>query len=215
MGAVAAFVNGRAYEFLDDTLQGPAHRRVLPGQGRQRARVTADDVPTVLFDVSHSAKLLVKQLARGHDSGPQSTGRASGMQFAGEVPSRLSQQRINLTRRKVLGEHVNELGEQRNIRTRQQLLDLMCQLKQSRGSRCSRPPAHAADNAVTLHRGDLCSYPAGTEHEPGRDVVDRQWAALEKADNAPSAGIEQLLSEHLGTREGDLRRLSGRWHSAR
>ena len=37
---------------------------------------------------------------------------------------------------------------------------------------------------------DLCSYPAGTELQPGRDIVDRQWAALEKADDAPTARVE-------------------------
>ncbi len=34
LGALAAFVNGGAYEFLDETLHGPTHRRMFPGQGR-------------------------------------------------------------------------------------------------------------------------------------------------------------------------------------
>ena len=65
LGALAAFVNGGADEFLDETLHGPTHRRVFPGQRRQRAPLTADDVAAVLLDVRHCAELVVQQLARG------------------------------------------------------------------------------------------------------------------------------------------------------
>jgi hypothetical protein len=43
---------------------------------------------------------------------------------------RLPQERIYLTRRQAIGEDVDELGEQRNIRPRQELFDVRCQLKE-------------------------------------------------------------------------------------
>ena len=52
-------------------------------------------------------------------------------QFVRELPSRLAQQLIELARRQTLGEDVHELCEQRNIRSRQQLLDFRRQLEHS------------------------------------------------------------------------------------
>jgi hypothetical protein len=56
--ALAAFVNRGAYEFLDETLHDATHRGVFPGQGRERATLSANEITTVLLDVSHGAEFL-------------------------------------------------------------------------------------------------------------------------------------------------------------
>src|SRR5687768_5049902 len=50
--ALAAFVNGRADEFLHQAFHRPAHRGVFAGQRRKRAALAADDVLAGFLDAS-------------------------------------------------------------------------------------------------------------------------------------------------------------------
>ena len=138
--ALAAFVNRGAHEFLDETLHGATHRGVFPGQGRERASLTADDVPTVLLDVSHGAELFVEQFARGMH-GTEAYPGTNGRECTGEVFSRPLSERM--TSRQALANSRRLMSN--DIRPRQHA---RLSVSKVRDGLFSRPLTHTSDNAV-------------------------------------------------------------------
>ena len=184
--ALAAFVNRRADQFLDQAFHRPAYRWMFSGQRGQRTSLAADHVTAVLFDTSHGAELLVEQLR----SRRRHVIAAIRMAARRRVRARVVLRPVATAYRRgaqatCCAKTSTSCVNSGMIRLRQQLLDFRRELKHPRRSRRAGPAAPPPHHAVTFHRGDLGSDAARAQLQFGRDLVNRQGATLEKADDAP------------------------------
>jgi len=170
---------------------------MLSGQRSERASVTPNDVPAISLNASDSAELLIHELSGRGDPCSEISGQAlAARQLFREVPPRPSQQRDDVVAWQVLRECANELRQQRDVRTGQQLLHLWCQLEHMKRPGCPRPLADTADHSIALQHRQLRSHAIRREIELSRKVFDGQRTAPKQCDEAPASAIEKLLFQH-------------------
>jgi hypothetical protein len=210
--AIATLSNWHSKHFRYQALDGQAHAGVLTGQRCQRTSHSTDDVPAVSFNVGESAEVLVHHLAdHRHARAEVSGGSFSARQFDGESPAGLPKYRLDLIGRQPICECVNQTGQQRDVRARQELFDLRRELEHMRWSCRARALTRSLDDAIALHSRELRTYRASRESQLGCDVVSSQAAAAAKqSHDAAAAGVEKLLSEHGHTSRRSLPKIATR-----
>jgi hypothetical protein len=184
---------------------------VFPRERRERTPDAAKADSAVPLDLRHGPKLVVQHLAgdrhpiRHAAHGPPPSG-----QFSRESPAGLPKQRFELICGQSIGKHGDEVREQRDVGTRQQLLDLGCELEDMGGARGTRSLPRPTHRPVTFHCNDLGANGASGKAQLAGDLVSGQATTSEEGDNAPAAGVEDLLFQHwLRQRSRDTRLSSG------
>src|ERR687897_888916 len=107
--------------------------------------------------------------------------------------------------RQAICERVNQTGQQRDVRARQQLFDLRRELEHMRWSGRTRALTRSSHDAIAFHSSELGAYSAPGECQLGCDVISGETAgAAKQVHDAAAAGVEKLLSEHGHTSRRSL-----------
>ncbi len=160
---------------------------------------TADNDAAVALDLGQRSEVLIHQLACGGNSRlePSRDSSFSG-QLASQSPASPSEQRLYLMCWQCLGEDIDQMGQQRDVRFRQELLDLRCQLVDMGGSRRPWSFPNLAYDPVAFHRCDLNANRALGQAELSRDVLRGPTTGTEQSHDSSAARIKQLLPQHFG-----------------
>jgi hypothetical protein len=196
LGAIAALSNWHSKHFPYQALDCQTHARMLTGQRCQRTSHSTDDVPAISLDMCQGPELLVHHLADHRQARAKVPGGSpSARQFGSESLAGLPKYGLNLIGRQPICERVNQTGQQRDVRARQELFDLRRELEHMRWS-CGTPAlTGSSHDAVAFHARELRADRASREYQLGRDVIRGEaWAATKKRHDAAAAGVEQLLS---------------------
>jgi hypothetical protein len=124
-------------------------------------------------------------------------GTLAEWQFVRKALARFAHQRHDLLGRQRARKHLNELGQEWDVRLRQKLLDFWCQLEDSRRPGGSPASTDSSHDAVAFHASKLRSDRVRRKFQFRCNVVNGVAAALEECDDPATAGIKKLLPEHV------------------
>jgi hypothetical protein len=154
-----------------------------------------DDVSAVSLDLGQSAEVLVHHLADHRHARAEVSGESpSAQQFASQSLAGLPKYCLDLIGRQPICECVNQTGQQKDVRARQELFDFRRELEHVRWSCRARALARPLDEAIAFHSRELRTYRASRQPQLGGDVISSQAdAAAKKGHDATAAGVEKLL----------------------
>ena len=147
---------------------------MFAGQRCQRTSEATDDVSAVPLDLSRGAQLFVHHFARPrHPCRDVPRRSLSPRQFVSELFASLPKHRLQLICRQPGSEYIHQLSQERDVRARQQLLDVGRQFEDVRRPRRAWTLTCPSHDTVAFHAGDLRPNGAARYAEFGGDVISR------------------------------------------
>jgi hypothetical protein len=198
LGTIATLSNWHSKHLRYQALDCQTHAGVLTGQRGQRTSPSPDGVPAVSLDMREGAELLVHHLADHRHAGAKFPGGSfSPRQLAGEPLAGSAKYGLDLIGRQPFGERVNQIGQKRNVRARQELLDLRREFEHMGWSCGAWALAGSSHDAIAFHSHKLRAYSTSREPQLGCNVISGQAArAAKKSDDAATAGVEKLSFQY-------------------
>jgi len=142
-----------ADELAHEALHGIARFRVIDRGRRERASMAPDDQPFAVPLHSRQSAKLIQELTGRLGARPERAARSRSLRQ--ELAAHIAHDGVELHGGKPIGQHVEELGQHRNICVRHSLLGFARQLVHMSRFSPAAPQASPDDGSVPLENREL------------------------------------------------------------